>query len=436
MKKAFSQRSEFFRHTFQLLVGTSLAQGLAFALQPVLSRLFNATDYTIYGIFITMLSWLEIVSTGRYELATVIPKQDRDAINLVAGTSLLSFIVALFTFFVIIFFDQIIINYFKTPALLSYIYLLPFTLLVWSVSKMLNSWLIRKEAFKASSVNKMVQRGSEQASSITFGFVSFHGGLIIGDFIGRVTMLVVSIRQSISLGADVSMLSFKEMWNVMKRYYHYPVYNTLPALLNTTATLLPVFYMSSKYPGDAAGNFIFSRMILMAPISFIAFSISQVLLQKVAKNRINNKSIRNEIYVLVKYLGLSAIVLILIFLFAAPQLFLFVFGKQWLLAGVFSQVMVVSYATQLLVSPISSALVAMEKIRLYSVWQLSYFLAIGCLFFVDDISASKFIILLTAIEVLFYLFYLLLILIAVRKYENAIKVVGNINSKSLMDRNE
>ena len=87
-------------------------------------------------------------------------------------------------------------------------------------------------------------------------------------------------------------------------------------------------------------------------------------------------------------------------------------------------------------SPISSALVAMEKIRLYSVWQLSYFLAIGCLFFVDDISASKFIILLTAIEVLFYLFYLLLILIAVRKYENAIKVVGNINSKSLMDRNE
>jgi O-antigen/teichoic acid export membrane protein len=418
MKKLFTQKSEFFNHTFQLLVGTSLAQALAFIMQPVLSRLFNANDYTIYGVFITMLSWLEIISTGRYELATVIPKHDREAINLVAGASLLSAIIAFLTFIGALLFGHTIIGWFHAPGLLIYLYLLPVSLLIWSVTKMLNSWLIRKEAFKASSVNKIVQRSFEQGSSVTFGAFSFHGGLITGDFIGRATMLAVSFRQSIHHGIDISLLSYKEMLSVLKKFYRYPFFNTLPALLNTTATLLPVFYMSSKYPGQIAGNFIFSRMILMAPTSFISFSISQVLLQKVAKNRSNNKSIKSEIYSLVKYLGIAAFLLIAVFLIAAPQLFSFVFGKQWLLAGIFSQILVISFAIQLLVSPISSALVAMEKIKVYSIWQLSYFIAIGCLFFIKGIPARDFIILIMVIDVVFYLFYLALILIAVKKYEN------------------
>ncbi|MEI6436707.1 MAG: lipopolysaccharide biosynthesis protein [Bacteroidota bacterium] len=423
MIRPFSQRSEFLRHTTQLLVGTSLAQGLVFVIQPVLSRLFTTSDYAIYGVFITLLSWLEIISTGRYELATVIPKHDRDAINLVAGTSLLSTIIAILSFVVVVFFGQTISSLLKLPELLPYLYLLPVTLLIWSIVKMLNSWLVRKESFKASSVNKMVQKSCEQGSSIIFGFISFHGGLIIGDFIGRAMMLIVSIRQSIKVGATMSMLSWKESLGIMKQFYRYPLYNTLPALLNTTATLLPVFYMTSKYPGDPAGNFIFSRMVLMAPISFLAFSISQVLLQKVAKNRINNLSIKTEILFLLKYLGLIGFGLIIIFLVAGPSIFEFVFGKRWLLAGTFSQIMVISYATQFLVSPISSALAAMEKIKLYSLWQAGYFLAIGCLFFVKEIPVKDFILLLTSIEVLFYLVYLILILWVVRKYEHSISTI-------------
>jgi O-antigen/teichoic acid export membrane protein len=421
MKRNFLQNSEFLRHTFQLLVGTSIVQGLGFVLQPVLSRLFTASDYAVYGVFITMLNWLEIVATGRYELATVIPKHDRDAVNLVAGTSLLSLVVALLTLSGTMFFGTKVCSLFNVPALLPYLYLLPFTLFIWSVSKMLNSWLVRKEAFKAYSVNKMAQKGSEFGSSITFGAISIHGGLIIGDFIGRTMLFLVSLRQSIQHGASMSMVSFREMTGVMKRLYRYPFYNTLPALLNTTATLLPVLFMSSRYPGDAAGNFIFSRMVLLVPISFLSFSISQVLLQKVAKNRIGNLSVRSEIYFLVRYLGFIGLAILIVFLVAAPQIFTFVFGKRWLLAGTFSQVMVVSYAIQFLVSPISSALAAMEKIKLYSIWQTCYFLAVGGLYFVKGISAFHFIVLLTVVEALSYSVYLILILWGVGKYEYSIK---------------
>jgi O-antigen/teichoic acid export membrane protein len=424
MKRPILKRSEFLTHTFQLLIGTSVVQVLGFLLQPVLSRLYTPADYAVYGVFITLLNWLEVVATGRYELATVIPKHDKDAINLIAGTSLLSLLVAILTFAAVVFFGPTICELFKVPALLPYLYLLPFTLLAWSVSKMLNSWLVRKEAFKAFSVNKVVQKGSEFSTSITFGFVSFHSGLILGDFIGRTMLLLVSIRQSIRYGASLSMITSREMLQALKRFSRYPLYNTVPALLNTTATLLPVFYMSSRYPGDAAGNFIFSRMILLVPISFLSFAISQVLLQKVAKNRINNLSVQTEIKFLVKYLGLTGLAIMVVFMIGAPWIFSFIFGKSWLLAGVFSQVMVVSYAIQFLVSPMSSALAAMEKIKLYSIWQTCYFLAIGSLFFVRDITAIRFIFLLTFVEALSYLAYLGLILWGVRKYEHSIKIMA------------
>ena len=89
----------------------------------------------------------------------------------------------------------------------------------------------------------------------------------------------------------------------------------------------------------------------------------------------------------------------------------------WTEAGRYSRVMIFSFALQLLVTPLSITLAAMEKIRLYSLWQIGYFLAIGSLFFVGGLGIYSFLMLLTGIEVFFYLLYLFLILKVVSQYE-------------------
>lgn len=421
MASPSSKRSEFLRHTLQLVVGTSVAQGLVFLMQPVLSRLFTASDYALYGLFVTILSWLEIISTGRYELATVIPENDGEALNLVAGSTIFAAGISVIVFIIVFYFNPFIVSIFKLPELSSFLYLIPWVLLIWSAGKMLNSWLIRKESFRASSVNKIVQKGGEQLTSASLGLISTPGGLILGDFTGRTLMLAISVWQCMRNGASATMISVREMGKTLWKFRKYPFYNTLPAVLNTSATLLPVFYISSRFPGNDAGNFIFSRMILLLPISFLAYSISQVLLQKVSKNRINRDSVRPEIYFLFKYLGIIGLGIIILVIALGPWIFTVIFGKQWILAGIFSRIMVISYAVQFVVSPLSTALAAMEKIKIYSFWQVGYFLAIGSLYFLKSVSITEFIWALTVTEVIFYLIYLFIIFHVVARYERSMK---------------
>jgi O-antigen/teichoic acid export membrane protein len=285
---------------------------------------------------------------------------------------------------------------------------------------MLNIWLIRKEAFREASYNKVTQKASEVTADLGIGLARFSNGLILGDFFGRICMAFMSFRQSLKTGFDLRLLSWKRMKSVMGRYRQLPLYNSVPALMNTSATLFPILIISSKYTETVSGSFNFTRLILMVPMSFLAYSISQVLFQRVTKNKNAKASIQHIIRLLIKSLGIVSLLLFIIIFAGGPQLFSFIFGNHWAMAGTFSRIMVFSFALQFIVSPLSITLAAMEKIKLYSLWQVMYFVAIGALFFVHNIPVEKMLILLTAIEVFFYLIYFFLILRVVKQYERTL----------------
>ena len=411
---------DFFRDTFKLLAGTVVAQAIPLLLQPVLSRIFTTSDYAVYGVYFSILSWFDVISSGRYELAVTLPEKDEDAVNLVAGGILISAVLFFLLLFIAYFFHSPISGMLHNPKLSTFLYLIPPTLLIMSVGKMLNIWLIRKEAFKAASYNKVTQKASEVSADLGFGLIRFSNGLILGDLFGRICMALVAFRQSLKAGFDLKLVNWQRMKSIMRRHRQLPLYNSIPALMNTSATLFPILLISSKYTEAISGSFNFTRLVLMVPMSFLAYSISQVLFQRVTKNKNAKASIQHIIRLLIKNLGIVALVLFIIIFAGGPQLFSFIFGQHWSLAGTFSRIMVFSFALQFLVSPLSITIAAMEKIKLYSLWQVTYFLAIGSLFFVHDIPVEHMLILLTAIEVFFYLIYFFLILRVVKQYERSL----------------
>jgi O-antigen/teichoic acid export membrane protein len=411
---------DFFRDTFKLLAGTVIAQAIPLLLQPVLSRVFTTADYAVYGVYFSIISWFDVISTGRYELGINLPEKDEDAVNLIAGGILISVLLFFLMLVTAFFFHSPIAAMLHNPGLTTFLYLMPVTMLVMAVGKMLNIWLIRKEAFKEASYNKVVQKSSEVAAGLGFGLIRFSNGLILGDLFGRMCLAVMAFIQSVKAGFAFRMISVERMKSAMKRYKQLPLFNSVPALMNTSATLFPVLLISSRYAQDISGSFNFTRLVLMVPMSFLAYSISQVLFQRVTRNRNEGASIRHIIGILIRNLGLIALVLFVVILAVGPQLFSFIFGKNWHMAGGFARIMVFSFALQFLVSPLSITLAAMEKIKLYSLWQVLYFLAIGSLFLFPPMPVSRMLILLTAIEVLFYLIYFVMILQVVKKYEESL----------------
>jgi O-antigen/teichoic acid export membrane protein len=156
------------------------------------------------------------------------------------------------------------------------------------------------------------------------------------------------------------------------------------------------------------------------PLALISINISQVLLQKVAESSKLKKKILPLILRITMILGaLSGIGIIIIELFGV-DLFKWVFGDKWETAGKLTTILVFSYAIKFIVSPLTAIFTALEKIKVSSIWQIGYFIAIGCLYLFKDCTIEEFLLYYVLIDLVSYLIYYLLLVGVCKKYDNKI----------------
>ena len=67
------------RHVLTLLTGSGLAQAIALAVSPLLTRLYAPGQFGLFALYLSVVALLAVVATGRYELAIVLPEADDDA---------------------------------------------------------------------------------------------------------------------------------------------------------------------------------------------------------------------------------------------------------------------------------------------------------------------------------------------------------------------
>ena len=92
MKRSAKPESEFGRNVLTLMTGTTIAQAIPVAITPILTRLYTPEDFGLLAVFVAFSTILGSISSGRYELAIMLPENDEDAINIAALCFLLSII--------------------------------------------------------------------------------------------------------------------------------------------------------------------------------------------------------------------------------------------------------------------------------------------------------------------------------------------------------
>lgn len=400
------------------MIGNAIAFLVPIALYPLLSRVFQPNDYAVFGLYIAVFSFLEIASAGRYDFAIVMPEREDDAISLVAGGLIISFLYAMTILVLVFVFKDFLAMKLNNPDLANWLFLLPLSLFLVSVSKVCNSWLIRLKKFKASSVNKASQKIGEGTFQLTLGFFKLGNGLILGDIAGKFFNALFSLYQSVKYDLTFKKTNANSIRNNLKRYNEFPKFNILPSMFNALGGMLPVFVISAYYSQEVSGSFNFSKAILSVPFALISNSISQVLMQQISEQRHQNKSIRDNIRFLVIQLSTLSVAGIVVLYFWGPVLFEFVFGKPWRESGEFTQVLIFSYAVSFVVSPFSVVLILLGRIRLMSLWQISYLLAVSTLWFYRHLDIAQFLRVLVAIDIIAYAICGIVIYASVRRYEN------------------
>lgn len=418
-------RSELAKNTFTLITGTIIAQLIPLILHPILRRIYSPEDFGVFAVYLNIFGIIIIMATLRYEAAIMLPNNNIEAANILSLSFIINFILCSSIFILLLFFKDNFCNLINFPIEHSnYLYLLPFSAMFCSFYQSINFWLIRQKAFKSSSINKMSRRSVEGLLQLGIGYKKLSFGLVVGDFFGNLTNVISGIIQIKKNSFNINYISKKKIFYVLKRYKKFPLYNFLPTLLSSAATFLPFIFINKLYSSEDVGYLDLSRLVLSIPLAFISVSISQVIFQQITFKRNNQQSIKKDLLnILYFILAIAIIEYILIQLFG-PTLFAFVFGNKYNVSGEYSKILVYSYIMNFIISTYSSIFISFEKLKILSVWQISYFLIICSLLFFKNLALVKFLEVYVLIEIIMSIVYCVVVYYIIKKYETQISSIN------------
>lgn len=363
------------------------------------------------------------VSSFRFDDAIILPKKDKESVNILGLSLIFSFLFDILLFIIVAVMGKKIIAFLNMPSSFPVwiLYIIPFSAFLYNSYQCLNYWLVRKQKFLAVTTNKLVRRSSEGVSQISFALLKNSHGLIYSDIIGQTVNLVTVVYQSIKSGLTFRALSIVKIKYVFKKYKYFPKFNLVPAFMSTCSYMLPPIFINKFFSNESAGYFDLAKLLLSVPLAFVATSFSSVLLQKVAEKFNNRESFIKDLKPVIMVVSAISLVEIFVIVFFGESLFKLVGGKSWVTSGQISKIMVWSFAFNFIVSSFTSVFVSMRKIKTYSIYQLFYFIAIVSLLFFKNRGFVDFLKVYVIIEVTCYTFLAAILVYTISRYELSVK---------------
>lgn len=430
-------KSEFGRNVVTLMTGSTISQIIPLALTPILTRLFSPEEFGVFTFYISIITFLLVISSGRYEQAVVLPKENKEAINVLGLSFFILIVFSVVFYLILLIFNDFLKSAINIPELNNWLWFLPLCVFFVSSYKILTFWSNRNKRFRGTSYSVIVQTStrmttqlvggvekysliSEKKNVFTFFQTIFHkdwvtpagssvlgvGSLIISYFVGfllgTVVLLFPFLKHDRSL---LKHISWKEMKIQAKRYEKFPKINSLHSLgdelsnIGVTSTLFYVF------GGVVLGFYSMTFRIIKAPLSVIGNSFAQVFYQKAAEMHANKQDYTILVDKTVKKLALIAAPIFLSILFFGPFLFEFVLGEKWRIAGEYAQYLTPWLFLNFIVAPIQQIGIIVnkqEKIFLFSI--LGNAIIFGSIFIGGYIFKDIFkgFILLSSLQIFYY----------------------------------
>ena len=353
---ADTDKKSFGKDVGKLVSGTVIAQIAGILLIPIITRIFGPEIYGVAATFISLVSVIAVIGCMRYELAILLPKDDRDAGAVFLACLLIMVCVSLASLLGIWLFGDIIVGLLNAPALKEYLILVPIAAFINSLYMALRYWNSRWRRFGTQATTQVLQSVSASGLKLGFGGLGYvnAGSLIIGEIIGNGLGTLVLLYQAVrcDLSAVWSNCSLSSIRTQIIRYKKFPLIDSGSTLLNTVSWQLPVFMLTGFFSSTVAGLYALGFQMLQMPMSLVGRSIGQVFFQRasVAKHTDGLPEIVEETSSLLIILSVMPFLLLTI---VGGDLFSLVFGAEWEEAGIFVQILGVWAMIWFITSPLS-----------------------------------------------------------------------------------
>jgi len=398
-----------------LMTGTAIAQAIPIAVSPILTRLYSPSDFGVFAVYMAVTAVLSVIATGRYEQVVMLPQKDEDAANVVVLSLIVSTFFSMILLVIVAIWNSSITALLGNPEISGWLYLIPFSVLSMGAYNTFTYWLNRKKCFRAMSANRVMQ-GSVTASGQVFSgyWKTGPAGLIVSFVVGWIPAIYFAAR---SYDYKAYPLRLSSIIAQAKLYKNYPGFSAPGALLDCASVQAPVFFLARGYEAATVGFFSLAIRVLSAPASIISTSIGQVFFQKISALIHNDREkIPSEVFNTAKKLTVVAAVIFIPFMIFGDDIFGFVFGEKWRIAGEYLLILAPALFVRFVVSPLSTLLLATGNVRLCTLWQTLYFVSsIVVLSILIRHSITEFLVGFVINEIVMYALYFYLIIIASKR---------------------
>lgn len=347
--------NDFFKNVATLISGTTFAQAFSILIYIFLSRIYTDEDFGVFGLYMNILNIAIIFSTAKYELAILLPKSDRESVNLLGLSGLISLFVSLVLLLIVLLFNTQISHLLGSEEISTWLYYIPLSTLMVGLFTSFRNYSNREKRYKLIAGANIGQSLGNSLMKLLLGVLMVGAaGLIYGVIFGQVVGILVFLALQWHFNNEkVSWLRLSEMKRLARQYSLFPRYNMWQGLINNLSGALPVFIFSSFFSTAIAGIYTFGYMILYRPVSLVANAFYQVMYQRFVEKQHRETTILPEVKLFVKR---TAQVFFLPFLgvgIFAPQVFGFIFGANWIEAGRYAQILLPWIFMVSLVMPLS-----------------------------------------------------------------------------------
>lgn len=335
-------KSEFFRNVATLMTGSTIAQLIALAIYPVLTDLYSPEELGLFSLYLGIVSITGIISTGRYQLAIMMPSEDKKAVNLAALGFVLAILFSALILIVVAIFKVPITKAFNNPGIGKWLWFVPLSTLLIGFFQVSIYWHNRHKKFRDTAVANLTQSISNSGVKISTSKVfPGGGGLIVGAIVGQVAGGIYFLYSWIRrFRHTFSLISRQTMREVGRTYYKFPGFNLPNNLVNNISNSLPIFLISAYFGAAELGLYSLGFTMIFRPMNLVTNSMEQVFSQRVILKYNNGESVWKDISTLLKRSFQIGIIPFLLAGIFGPVIFKVIFGAEWEESGRYMQLLV------------------------------------------------------------------------------------------------
>lgn len=367
------------RNVLTLGSGAIVAQAISLGAVPVITRLYSPDNFGVFAIYVSIATIVFMVSTLRFNVALMLPKEEVDAANLLALA-----LFCVFSFSVVSTLVVVCVLFFGIPdgsvGQWYWLMLLPLGIFIQGVHQSVVLWTLRQRRFGWLAWGRISEAVGDRGTTLTLGVLAStgHVGLILGRLLGPLTalsFLYLKHRGVDGHGWPVADWSGKRMWALARRYKAFPLQSTVATFVNLSAREAPTFLLAFLFSPIVTGLYALGAKVLQAPLLLVGDALAKALLQHATREADKSEQLAEgmeRVFCLSLYIMVPPVMVLLVF---GEQLFATVFGAKWARAGVYAQILSIMFIGVFLDRALSVLFDAFEQQAARLKFDLSLFAA-------------------------------------------------------------